>query len=488
VPPFPPNVPPPTNPPRLLRPKPRVTWRFILICIVLTWILPLLWALWDRHAAHQQLQREIALHRARGEPVILQDFISSSVPDDLNATIPIRRVAAVARLNADDDRRLDDIFPYRANAPTAADVATVAEIIRPRQVVFQAMADARARSLVSWNIHWGARARDVDAKYLNDIRAVAITLSYGAWVHHQQMNDARAALDVLDLIYLARLTDAGGTSVSHCVSLATLRSATERSRMSALTLQVQSPIVDGPQASAATRATTRQQVVELIAWMLDESSREIALDRSCYVYRMELLDAAQGFAEEFPIFNGDIDRAALATLRQFDALQGACRASSYPEALGVLRSPNDRPASPGILLGMNPFLPNSESHCLREFRVLTERRVAATALALRLYALDHVDKLPSTLNALVPTYLPSIPADPFAPDGRALSYRPAPRPALYSVNQDGIDDNMDDTPIEGDGYNEWDARDAVFYLVPDPHHRPRTPATRRSHDPQIVFR
>jgi len=45
---------------------------------------------------------------------------------------------------------------------------------------------------------------------------------------------------------------------------------------------------------------------------------------------------------------------------------------------------------------------------------------------------------------------------------------------------------MDDTPIEGDGYNEWDAGDAVFYLAPDPQHRTRTPSTQWSQSPRLV--
>ena len=95
------------------------------------------------------------------------------------------------------------------------------------------------------------------------------------------------------------------------------------------------------------------------------------------------------------------------------------------------------------------------------------RRIAAVALAVRLYRADHAGRWPESLGELVPTYLPAVPIDPFAAGGRPLrylrdtpgwdippalaaaesSYIPPPGtgpflggPVVYSVGQDGIDD------------------------------------------------
>lgn len=65
-------------------------------------------------------------------------------------------------------------------------------------------------------------------------------------------------------------------------------------------------------------------------------------------------------------------------------------------------------------------------------------RLLATTLALRAYKLDH-GTYPATLQALVPQYLPAVPADPFA--AAPLRYHlQGNRYILYSVGPDGKDD------------------------------------------------
>jgi len=47
--------------------------------------------------------------------------------------------------------------------------------------------------------------------------------------------------------------------------------------------------------------------------------------------------------------------------------------------------------------------------------------MAAVALAIRLYEIDHSHR-PATLDELVPDYLPEVPDDPFADDGGKIGY------------------------------------------------------------------
>ena len=53
---------------------------------------------------------------------------------------------------------------------------------------------------------------------------------------------------------------------------------------------------------------------------------------------------------------------------------------------------------------------------------MTWRRAAATAMAVRLYAVDHQSNWPQDLSVLVPKYLTKLPADPFAPGAQSLKY------------------------------------------------------------------
>jgi hypothetical protein len=58
------------------------------------------------------------------------------------------------------------------------------------------------------------------------------------------------------------------------------------------------------------------------------------------------------------------------------------------------------------------LLPAYERAGQVHYAAVAEVRLAATAIAVRAFAADHNGALPQSLDALVPKYLPSIPADP----------------------------------------------------------------------------
>jgi hypothetical protein len=75
-----------------------------------------------------------------------------------------------------------------------------------------------------------------------------------------------------------------------------------------------------------------------------------------------------------------------------------------------------------------------------------QERMVAVKLAARLFVLDY-GRYPTALADLLPRYLPSIPEDPYAPDGKPLGYLLAAdgkRPIVYSVGPDGIDQTAAD--------------------------------------------
>ncbi|MCH7792781.1 MAG: hypothetical protein IID31_10955 [Planctomycetes bacterium] len=95
-----------------------------------------------------------------------------------------------------------------------------------------------------------------------------------------------------------------------------------------------------------------------------------------------------------------------------------------------------------------------------EARDLFDARLAGarTMVAIKLYSARH-GTYPDALDDLVPEFLPELPNDPYAPDGRFVYRRidPATDPynrlyLLYSVGYDGIDDAgqvIDDKPHRG---------------------------------------
>ncbi len=92
--------------------------------------------------------------------------------------------------------------------------------------------------------------------------------------------------------------------------------------------------------------------------------------------------------------------------------------------------------------------------------------MAAVALAIRLYEIDH-GKRPAKLAELVPKYLQAIPADPFSPQDKPIGYRPdLARPILYSLNDNQTDQcgQYSESPDEVPNTDEYDL---VFFLNGD---------------------
>ncbi|MFH1746227.1 MAG: hypothetical protein ABIG44_04205, partial [Planctomycetota bacterium] len=178
-----------------------------------------------------------------------------------------------------------------------------------------------------------------------------------------------------------------------------------------------------------------------------------------------------------------------------DDLDALLKANAKP--LELVREARSRPEPDGIgrmsglLTGI--FCPSLDNALQIHYRVLAMRRMAATALANRLYELDH-GRRPITLEELVPTYLSAVPVDPFAADERVLGYAPHNTlPVLYSVNVDGVDEggafamSKSNTVI-------WREKDLPFFLDGGrPRRKPRLmgtphsqPATSRPTSTQAV--
>jgi hypothetical protein len=110
------------------------------------------------------------------------------------------------------------------------------------------------------------------------------------------------------------------------------------------------------------------------------------------------------------------------------------------------------------------LVPSTDRAAGAKYQLFTDRRLAATALAIAWYRAEHNGEFPASLEALVPTYLPSIPTDAMSP-GQPLRYSAGEQPILWSIGTNGIDDNGDDT-ITKNGSSEWNRPDRVVHLLP----------------------
>jgi hypothetical protein len=231
--------------------------------------------------------------------------------------------------------------------------------------------------------------------------------------------------------------------------------------------------------SAAAVADVRQAIDRL----LDESVSDESFRTACVGNRATMVQSTKTFRAK-PVL-GTIQTFGLARALRWQAdVTPAALESNYPAAKARFAN---HPPPPIRTFGSVPMMASILNFPLdrvieNEFRVKCDRRLAATALAIGLYRADHAGQNPPSLTALVPTYLPALPVDPLATDGRSFGYVPtAPRPRIYSVGIDGVDHggsieltrkrraDDDEAP-----FDRWDRKDAVFFLtrLPRPATRP----------------
>jgi hypothetical protein len=124
------------------------------------------------------------------------------------------------------------------------------------------------------------------------------------------------------------------------------------------------------------------------------------------------------------------------------------------------------------------LMPAYDRFVLQQYRGRAERRLVATALALRLYAVEHGGEYPQTLDELLPKYLPAVPIDPFASGEKPLSYSAddPEAPLVYSVGENGTDEGGSQIPNNRRRANpgRWEMSDAVLRMKATPLLKPQT--------------
>src|SRR3954462_10620770 len=117
---------------------------FVLLLVV--------WRVWDS-GAQRQLQAQIDAAHARGEKILLEDFIDPpAIPDEQNAAVFWKRAGAAAELSdalKDRERGL----PFLGELPaTAEELAWMRESIANHENVWDDVRAARRCAAVNWNL------------------------------------------------------------------------------------------------------------------------------------------------------------------------------------------------------------------------------------------------------------------------------------------------------------------------------------------------
>ncbi|MFQ5807970.1 MAG: hypothetical protein ACE5I3_16110, partial [Phycisphaerae bacterium] len=203
--------------------------------------------------------------------------------------------------------------------------------------------------------------------------------------------------------------------------------------------------------------------------LLDEQAVRTGWEMACYGERLMQHDAGEIVSSTkrdlWWLFRPALRLDTVRMMEYSTAAAHAGLAPDWPTADKLL--PRYETARSGVEMLTrflsNLLLPALDNALVIHYHSLLRRRLAATALAIRLYAADHGAQ-PPALDALVPDYLPMVPEDPFAADGRVIAYRlDATPPVLYSVGTDGVDESGR-YAFEPGQTRDWGSADIVFFL------------------------
>jgi hypothetical protein len=404
--------------------------------------------------AQRRLDAKIAEYRAAGQPVTLDDFQRSPVPDEENAAFYLRHAIAELHAPSPDSPQFEHIAsdPWRI----FEHLAYAQELVESNEAALRSVRQARGASSCVWGVQVSASTRTEVYGILRGIKEIARLCDIAAICAHQRGDDAVAVEYLHDMLAAGEAAGRLGTMVSHLIRIAVDSRVAQSIEFIAPALTVEGAAAEGERRNPASRDSVRL----LITTLVDDQRMSDGWRFSVESERAYILDLFRGLSEgsipissicwQPPKMPDGLLRDLLApawtlcaarSLDEFQWLVDLQTATGWRAARGRVSE------SPSSLAFIDPGWRYSVAE-QRVFelhlRALAGRRMAGALLAIRLFQLDHGTR-PAELSELAPGYVPAIPCDCFADDGRALGYRPsASIPILYSVGSDGIDNEGED--------------------------------------------
>jgi hypothetical protein len=463
----------------------RFWWFKRVVCVGVAYVLLLVGVrIWWGRVADARLHAAVEARRAAGEPVLLEDFVRAPIPDEKNAATYLNQAARALKL----PEGFKDMSEVEAAIRSDPQAAVASELVAMNAEALRLISAAGRQAASDWKVPWRSGSMfSTLLPHLSGVRQLAKLEGVIAVARHGQGNDAGALDAVEDTLGIGAAV-ANGPLISNLVSVAINALAYDALERLTPTLGVSGVPAD---SGEPLRPAMRQQAEHLIAALLDESTCQPLTVRSMEFERMMQMDTAHLLTGRQALRPNPLlsripspELAVLGPAWKLDTLlmfewtthvASAAGMTTWPAAEAEMPAAIER----GSLIDKTAhmlstiLLPSLERAVQLSFRALATRRMAATALAIRLYELDH-GRRPARLEDLVPEYLPAVPRDLYAPYERPIGYAPdAAPPVLYCISLDGVDDGGK-FAFKANGAMDMDAADLVFFLDGD---RPRATAT-----------
>ncbi|MCY2952041.1 MAG: hypothetical protein NTU53_08690, partial [Planctomycetota bacterium] len=389
----------------------------------------------------RRLGGEIAKLKAKGEPVVLEDFQEPAVADEENAGAYLRRAGEMLDRASKVEGVEKDLDDMVTTLPmSGADVALMERVMRRHGDVLAEVRKARGKKGVRWGIKLESPTIAVMFPWVNRQRGVSRLLASAAVYSHQKGDDAAAVEYARDMLMISRATDRLPFLICHLMALAISNHAAS----------VVGGIAPGFRISGAGEG---ERVRALVGELMEDGAMQEGLVRAMQGERMFQLDTAYSVAggklnpsdlgfQRWPMGPADAMTAAggwvarpmlLNEGRQMliwsNELVEACREADGPAAAKVPTVPKTAKFRGPLMALMVPAVgPAVRRHYAGVFQM----RKAGIELAERLYELDNGRKA-GRVEDLVPKYLKEMPKDPVAGGGAVMGLVAATQPSTRAA-------------------------------------------------------
>jgi hypothetical protein len=416
--------------------------------------------------------------------ILLEDFTDPpAIPDQQNAAFFWKRAGAAAEVSeALNDRERE--LPFLRQLPASPqELAWLREALANRDAAWDDVRAAQRCTAVNWGVPLTAVITFQNVQEYKLARRVVNLVWYRALIADVDGDDAGSVEDARTILRLASDVE----QLPPCI-VTNLVATGMNAAAAAIVEQIAPDLKVGTAPGDASPKAVRWLMAELLDQGASDRGWSVAMqgERAGAAYNIGMMTGK-------PVM-GTIQKIGLARLLKWEPfIDQAGLQTDYPAARAILAAhpppPREMYGYITVMAGM--LQPSMDRMIEVRFRSLCERRLAAVALAIALYRADHNGAFPNALNELTPTYLPSLPPDPFAAGGRVFGYSgpAATQPFIYSVGVNGVDDGGSKQPMAvirtsrgtvrrpedpDRPFMRWERDDALFYLVHLPRPAPTT--------------
>lgn len=456
----------------------RRTWRWYLgwATIFLPVSAAAAYFIWLR-VEGRAIDAELAALRKAGQPTNFQELRTSPIADTENAALLLREAARLIDYNGAAWTAYNRLpvhhSPYTTSWPMTEEERRITrQAVIDNQASLRLVEQSRTRPKFDWQLQLPVSDWRVIASGLNQQRTLVMLLEAAARDAHDRGDEMQAIAYLRDTRHIARGVAEQPGLVPWLISMG-LESLADSTLCDMLP-----DLLISPSQTGAGVALPPREAASLIAELLDDEpsyTRMRWAHRSEMVFMIDMLKsidergaaALRGANQPSPTVGESLSsilnrpwyrceaRLSLHFTNDTHTIAGkSANLNDYRSAVDPQVAELLRPGRWHPLVAI--YIPSEYRSVAQYFQSVTRRRMTATALAIRWYAIDHDGQLPESLTDLTPNYLPKIPLDALANGGPIRYAADNNRPRLYSVGENGVDDGgsdeagfMPDGPIPG---------------------------------------